>query len=186
MCVYIYIYTHWFYITTKDAEFGPSRYFVVSPHWVKLYKSIVCFLNSLCHVLRGPSIFGDLTTQVYKTIHILNTFTPKHKWFCFGVDYWVFIYVIVGETVTIKLLICRHSWLAFGALYGLWGLGRAEVQIAQCFCKLCSCHRVVDCVCPEDNNCCGLHHKSLFISTAVSWKLIRALQQTCFDHNFIC
>jgi hypothetical protein len=28
--------------------------------------------------------------------------------------------------------------------------------------------------------------QSLFISTVISWKLIRALQQTCFDHNFIC
>jgi len=36
--------------------------------------------------------------------------------------------VIIVETVTTKLLICRHSWQAIEALYGLWGLGRAEVQ----------------------------------------------------------
>jgi hypothetical protein len=46
------------------------------------------------------------------------------------------------------------------------------------------------------SQCGGLHlpwwwqllcspSKSLFISTAISWKLIRALQRTCFNPNFI-
>jgi hypothetical protein len=40
----------------EDAKFGPNRYIVVSPYWVELYKSTICFLDSLCHVLRGHTL----------------------------------------------------------------------------------------------------------------------------------
>ena len=64
----------------KMAEFGPSRYSAVLPHWIELYKSTICFSNSSRNVLRSSSIFGNHTAQVCQTLHIFNTFAPKSKW----------------------------------------------------------------------------------------------------------
>jgi hypothetical protein len=40
----------------------------------------------------------------------------------------MFVYVIARETVTTSILICKHSWPVFGALYWLLGLGNVEEQ----------------------------------------------------------
>ena len=98
----------------EDTKFRPNEYIVVSPYWVELYKSTICFLDSLCHVLRGPSIFGDLATQVYKTFHILSTFIPEHKWFCFVMFECYGIYnflqtVTVIARVTVYCLMQRYT-----------------------------------------------------------------------------
>jgi hypothetical protein len=50
-------------MTAEDAEFGPSRYSAVFPHWVELYESTVCFSIPYLHLHTYKYMFHDSLTE---------------------------------------------------------------------------------------------------------------------------